>query len=130
MLYIILVGVAGDRVLGRYSRVNNFNNKWWHMWTLVQMSVRQPPGFPDRVANLCIHNQRGRSKTPKLSFSVLPLTVRYFQNHFRKWFLRAAGPVHKSRWCKSNVWMNVLQSAKTLGRPIHASTLFLSNAIP
>ena len=31
MLYIILVGVAGDMVLGRYGRVINFNNRWWHI---------------------------------------------------------------------------------------------------
>ena len=65
MSYIILVGVAGDRVLGRYGRVINFNNRWWHVWRLVQISMRQPPGFTGRSTNDCIHNQRGRSKTPK-----------------------------------------------------------------
>ena len=65
MLYIILVGVAGDMVLGRYGRVINFNNRWWHMWRLVQISMRQLPGFPGRSTNHCIRNRRGRSKTPK-----------------------------------------------------------------
>ena len=92
-------------------------------------------------ANHCIHNQRGSQRHQSLSLSLLPSSVRHFQNHARKPLSRMI-----SASCRPSTKKPVVQkqcvsecrklqtypccqeqcktaSLRTLGRPIPASTL-------
>ena len=99
-------------------------------------------------ANHCIHNQRGSQRHQSLSLSLLPSSVRHFQNHARKPLSRMI-----SASCRPSTKKPVVQkqcvsecrklqtypccqeqcktaSLRTLGRPIPASTLLHSDATP